>query len=448
MWKLEIIGKQYYLNTQDAVYEVLTKTPEHILCERADAVKIDMMVKQSQTAEPDEQFGVRFVPYRNVQTDIVYDPNSSKNCPRNLALAIAYIAADKPDWTRFIPVGLKARELSKEQHRRDEVIAKQREPFQKKNKAGKDEEEEEEEEFEICDNAINRNVFRDLDSDDSEDRRDQHTVDSDDDVDDKLLVYDHKTGEFVKPTEEEEQEFDENIGTILTGGSQAKTENDPEYASIFGGKALQNQESMDDLYARVAKVRSEQEQQLHEKETTLPSDLKRRQAAILSDPNAEPLLSELTQSNRTATNFNLNQERDAAKAKECGVVNIGEKTTSNVLDRFAPQQPPIVKPIASRPQTNPSQYTVADLMKFGAATKLPPSIQQEISRNKQNGETKVETDQKIVPPPTAVSTSSFSNSSSNSSSSNSSSKIAQKLKEIRRKHVELMLLYADLDEMF
>lgn len=426
MWKLEIIGQQYYLNTQDTVYEVLSKTPEEILCKRPDAVKIDMMIKQSLQAEPDPEFNVRFVPYLDLKSGAIIDPNVNKKCSRNVALAVAYIAADKNDWSRFIPVGMRIRELSKEKQRLQQVVEQQRAPFQKKKK---EDAQDDDEEYELCDNQNNN------DDECSDNEIGQH--DEDDDVDDKVSVYNAKTKRFIPATKAEEEEFD----MVMHGQQPTDPQTQPPQPLSAVAKSFDK--STDDLYARVAKVRSEHEQQLQKQDETLPSDLKRRQAAMLNDPTTEPILSELTQSDRAHIDnrLDIHKEREAARAKDCGIgaePNANSNSaSSNVLDRFAPNvsllpaEPPITVAPMKKPQ--PTQYTISDLMKFGATTKLPPSIQQEVNRNKQ--------------PPAVATPLTNQQSIVNAAPPQHSAKISLKMKEIRRKHCELMLLYADLDEL-
>lgn len=507
-----MVGQQVYLNTQDTVYEVLTKTPEQVLCKRADAVKIDMMIKQSLTAEPDPQYNVRLVPYLNVATDTVIDPNSTKNYSRPIALAIAFIANDRSDWTRFIPVGIKARELTAKKRREAEIVSRQSEPFKPKQRLTDDSDSEE---FQLCDNASkNSDSGGDSDSD-SENGHADDNYNSDDDVDDKVSVYNKVTKKFEPATPKERREFISHIGagmfalpaplsaTMVEAAEQASaardgTANDgTANNSVIGASRLterksanagessgataklnnlaENERAADALYERVARLQKEREREI---DSTLPSDRIRRQAASLSDPKCEPILSELAQCHHANVNdaakFDVAQQRQATRDKDCGIVDDSgtSNETKNVLDRFAPaksavKQPtnaPSLAPTGSAPTaaalaagaatattpavaaTAPPKYTIQQLMQYGAQTKLPPSIQQQLDRNKalqkggdettpaQNVAALAEHSQQQQPVP-------------QQRAIDNSRLIGEKCKAIRRKQLELMQLHAELEDL-
>lgn len=512
-----MVGQQVYLNTQDTVYEVLTKTPEQVLCKRADAVKIDMMIKQSLTAEPDPQYNVRLVPYLNVATDTVIDPNSMKNYSRPIALAIAFIANDRSDWTRFIPVGIKARELTAKKRREAEIVSRQSEPFKQKRRLTDDDSDSEE--FQLCDNASkNSDSGGDSDSDGGNGHADNN-YNSDDDVDDKVAVYNKVTKKFEPATPKERREFISHIGagmfapppplsaTMVEAAEQAGTAKDgtanggtandraakdstagaprlTERKSANAGESsgataklnnlAENERAADALYERVARLQKEREREI---DSTLPSDRIRRQAASLSDPKCEPILSELAQCHHANVNdaakFDVAQQRQATRDKDCGIVDDSgvSNETKNVLDRFAPaksavKQPtnapslaatgsaPTVAALAAGAATATTsaaaatapKYTIQQLMQYGAQTKLPPSIQQQLDRNKalqkggdettpvQNVAALAEHSQQQQPVP-------------QQRAIDNSRLIGEKCKAIRRKQLELMQLHAELEDL-
>jgi hypothetical protein len=456
MWQREVIGRQTYLNTQDAVFEILTKTPEDILCKSADAIKIDLMIKQSAVAEPDPKYGVRFVPYRNVATNIVTDPNASKNFSRNVALAVAFIAADRDDWHKFIPIGMRTRVLDAKKKREAEIVAKQNMPYQSKPAAENAAEGEEEEEDEFA-NAYVCNRSDDDDDDDDGERNDDDKgeeeeeeeeanavavtsralrqlldADEDDDVDDKVLrVFDHKTGKFVPATTKEKAHFD---GTVFGGGIAEKSSGDKDHT--------------DELLQRLARTRQEQQQQIQEEGSTLPSDRKRRQAATLSDPQCEANLSEITQRFTAATTFDLQQERQTTREKEFGVdheTEMAKQRTKDVLQRFAPTPQQQPKP-APAPEEGGRKFTVQELMQFGAKTQLPPSIAQQIDANKNNanaGQSQQPQQQQLGQPPQQQQAAQ----PTSTTATAADHQVQVKLRAIRRKQLELMQLLAELEDM-
>jgi hypothetical protein len=404
-----------------------------------------MMIKQSANAEPDAQHGVRFVPYRDMSTNIVIDPNSTKNYSRNVALAIAFIAADRDDWHRFIPIGLRTLALDAKKKREAEIVAKQNQPYatttssssgkQRKAVTTTDADGSGEEEGEEKDDEKSESTTSDSDDDEEEEQerrparaKQRKDFDEDDDVDDKLKIFDHITRKFVPATKEDEAAF------ALGFGQQQKNENDDDCT--------------EELLQRLARTRLEQEQREKEAESTLPSDRKRRQAASLNDPQCESNLSEITQRFRAAdSDFDLQQARQVTREKEFGIppapassastaptLEQAKQQTKDVLQRFAP--PAQTAAAAKKPQ-----YTTQELMQFGAKTQLPPSIQQQIDRNKNPG---MALPQQLQPQQQQQQQQQ--SQQHPQQQQQQSHTIEAKLKAIRRKNLELMQLVADLED--
>ena len=417
-WKKEIIGKQTFLNTQDTVFEVLSKTPEDILCRQKNAVDIDMMIKRAQNAQPDEQYGVRLMPYRDVKTDRVIDPLTQKH-RRNVSLAIACIAADRDDWTRFIPVGLKARVMSIQQKRAKEVVQKQNAPYtgQPHGKMAENSDSEADEEFILCSTNLSD------DSSESQSDADHEFYDTDEDVEDKaddVTEYDPATGRFRRPKAEPTVK---NFGIKAYNASTKATE---------------------ELFQRVATMRRENEQK---EAKTLPSDRVRRQAASLNDPECEQNLSELSQRYHAVNNddnrFNLDWQREAAKKRELGLpvgapvnsfktTSAGKPDSDEVLDRFtsvaAAAADANEKKFKKNQQKQPP--TLEQLMAIGRKMPLPPSLEK---ANKTSQSDAVSSKAKSV--------------ASATSQSGSAVQMHRQLRLIRKKQLEMMQEIATLEEM-
>ena len=414
MWQREFINQQTYLNTQDTVFEVLSKTPEHILCQNPDAVKIDMLLKQSQSAEPDAEFGVKLVPYRNMMSGVIIDPNSNKNYSRNVALAIAFIAADRDDWQRFIPVGLKARELSLKIKREAQIMSQQNQPFKMKKKKDEGEEEfltVERDAQDDYDSSSEESTARNEKNDfwDSKEEEEEDG-DEDDDGDQPCKIFDHSTKQWRVPTANESFDLGDTMPKDTT-----KEKDEAQ------NKALED---------RVAKVLQEQEKRTQEEEHTLLSDKIRRQVASLNDPLSQENASEMTQRFRGANGgFDLDRERQKVMERNCGVKSEGDDSGTSLLDRFAPEPE---KPKAP-------QYTLQQLMDFGSKTKPPPSVQR-ILDQKNN----------VMPMKTTTTTTTTGLAAvapENKNLSEILSKIAAKYKAICRKRLELATLELELEEL-
>ena len=397
MWQREVIGQQTYLNTQDAVYEVLSKTPEEILCKSADAVKIDMMLKQSQNADLHPTYNVRYVPYKNIGNGMIINPNAGGNFSEKIALAIAFIAADRDDWQRFIPVGMKAREIAKTKKRQQEIVAKQNMPFKDRPKRGDDDEEDEE--------------FMSVDRDEE-----LESSDGDDDIDDKpLLVYDHKKGEYITETDDDEpqQKVAEKKLTLPQEEAATKQLND-----------------------RVAQVLKEQEERSIAEGQMLPSDRKRRQVATLNDPACEANAAVIAQHYHGAdAEFDVEEEREKARERECGVKSDPKNASVGLLDRFAPkttdEKTISMEPIAHEKGKAP-QYSIQQLMEFGSRTKPSPSVQRLLDQK--NGVVPPAT-VAVTPPPMPMAKPDF------------AAKVSSKCIAIRRKQLELATLMIELEEL-
>lgn len=453
-WTREVIGRQVYLNTQDAVYEILTKTPEDILCKSKDAVKIDMMIKEAENSEPDEQYNVLLVPYRNVKTGIVINPHSN-NHTRNVSLAVAFIAADRQDWTRFIPVGLKARALAQKKQREQEVVRRQNAPYARNKKHNRsesrdggsslssDESNAGDDEFIACSDAEEESC--DDESSDAEESEtgEERDFDSDEDVQDKLYAYDRKTKRFVKPSTDDKQFFDDEFAAQPTKSFAI---------DAFNASSAATEQIMQ----RVAKIKQEQQQQQLE---TLPSDRKRRQAASLNDPECEANLSELTQhyqaTGGNAENFDVNRQRDAAKQRALGLVVAASKAAplleppshvgNNVLDRFAPEpkqkQEQRQKATAGK-NNNIPQFSVAQLIEVGSKMPLPPSMRKKTQPDSKDA-TKTTTT-------TAASTAAAAHTMAPKGSENAKATVQQlieQLRFVRRKQLELMQMTEKLEDI-
>ncbi len=437
MWQREDIGQQTFLNTQDTVYEVLSKTPEHILCKGQDAVKIDLLLKKSQLADPHPVYGVKLVPYKNMASGVVTDPNAGGNFSQNVALAIAFIAADRDDWQRFIPTGLKTRELSLTKKRQEEAIEKQNQPFKTRTKKA-DGEEEMEEEFDV--------VNRDEDLIGSESESGEIENEKEEEEDDKgpsdgLLRYDHVKKDWVPATDDEQKDFGFDQNNAVEKEGEPFTKKKP---SLAQKSALPDPEeeaaASKQLHDRVAKVLREQEQRAIEEANMLPSDRKRRQAATLNDPALEPNASEIAQHYHGAdADFNVEEEREKTRERLYGSKSDSNKNGVGLMERFAPEKPETIsmEPITHEKGKAP-QYSLQQLMEFGSKTKLPPSIQKTLEQKN------------VTAAPSTVPQALLASNiqTNNQRPQDKIAQISAKFRQIRRKELELSALMIDLEELF
>ena len=172
----------------------------------------------------------------------------------------------------------------------------------------------------------------------------------------------------------------------------------------------------------------------------LPSDRIRRQVATLNDPASESNASEITQRSRGADmGINIEEEREKAKQRACGIKSDASKSAVSLLDRFAPEPELSMEPISNEKGKAP-QYSLQQLMEFGSKTKLPPSIQKTLEqKNNATGTTATAT--------TGTTGTIVQTQAPQQRPLDIVSKIAAKYRAVRRKELELALLMLELDEL-
>ena len=172
----------------------------------------------------------------------------------------------------------------------------------------------------------------------------------------------------------------------------------------------------------------------------LPSDRIRRQVATLNDPASESNASEITQRYRGADmGINIEEEREKAKQRACGIKSDASKSAVSLLDRFAPEPELSMEPISNEKGKAP-QYSLQQLMEFGSKTKLPPSIQKTLEqKNNATGTTATAT--------TGTTGTIVQTQAPQQRPLDIVSKIAAKYRAVRRKELELALLMLELDEL-
>lgn len=392
MWHREVIGEQTFLQTVDTVYEIVTKTPEHVLCKEhpKHAQKIAMAIQRAENITDEqvsdrfkqfvEKYNVKLVPYFDIGAQQLIEPDT-KIDNLHITMAVALIACDRAEWTDFIPAAIKAHA--------DQLLRKKNEAVVKKqdNAAGQ-KPANDEESFSDCDAGQCSASSDDCGYSDDDEQAfgsdtDAHATDSDDDTDtdaDKDPVYklNHDTNIF-EPT---------NNAPLLNQLAQTQANQYKE------AKDVQNQ-----LFRRV------QDQ--------------RRAAA-----------------EESLTTFDVAKERERVKKMQ-------EQTNehqSQILDRFAPAAAPNNGASQTRapPQIKAGQPIDIEAFK-NQKIKLPPNIQQYIDRKKAlKPEAARELDDKPRPvtlPPQS------------SESMPSRANLEKKLRKLRRQQLAIMQSLQELDDL-
>lgn len=388
MWEFEKVHGCTFFNTQQNVYELISMTPEELLCKNTDAVKASLLIKRCENMEPDKQYGVRLVPLRNVVSRALIDPHSehSKKYLRQQFLAASFYANGMSDWEKFIPTGLRTLEKKYKDQREKDALRLQNRPFESGFFDENPDSESDGSDYEY-DEQDRRQASRFQDSDTDED----DDEDEDADLDDKLYHYDAKKNRF-------------------RAGEYPQTENKPAAVSKTQPTAAQqpqtpsqiieaSESTMHDIQARVMRVQEEQRRQREANAQISASDLVRKTAAVISsDAGAadgdEPLIAETSQTfhSQLPVPFDVRKEREAVKMQDqnsCAPAERpkarGEAGKDDVLDRFS-ASPPTQRqnstaksvapaPNVKKPTVPTAPFTVEQLKAYGSRTRLPPSIE-------------------------------------------------------------------------